>query len=255
MRKLAFFLLLWLPLVAFAQWPPESTGKLVNDYASVLSAAEVQQLEERLEAFSDSTSNQILIVITPSLDGNEVMYAAQQIGQVWGVGQKEFNNGVVILIKAHSASEDWGDVAIATGYGVESVLPDLFCQRIIDNRMLAALGEGDYYRAITQALDVIEPTLRGEYSYAQFRQQTNRDALMAVLPFVIFAVVLVVLCYRHYKKHPDQWRGGGTGGGIYFGGGGLGGWSGGSSFRGGSMGGFGGFGGGSFGGGGAHGRF
>ena len=239
------------PSPAQAQWMPERTNRLVNDYSGVLTEAQRGVLERRLVDFNDSTSNQVLIVINPTLGGDDENAVAQRIGQQWGVGQEEFDNGVVILIKSKTAEENWGAVAIATGYGVEGALPDLFCKRIVDDHMLSPLGEGDYYGALCAALDIIEPVLAGEYSYAQYSKDRRREGMITMGVFVLIFVIIIVVAYRDAKKHPDHWRGGGTGtGGFYYGGSG-------SSFHGSgrSGGSFGGFGGGSFGGGGASGRF
>ena len=240
---------------AQTEWLPAKSNRLVNDYSGILTAQQVQALEQRLVAFNDSTSNQVLIVITPTIEGNDEDAAAQRIGEAWGVGQAEFDNGVVILIKSKTEEEDWGAVAISTGYGVEGVLPDLFCKRIIDDRMLSPLGDGEYYDALTAALDVIEPVLAGEYNYDQYRKDERRKGMIALGILVLFFATVFVLLLIHAKRHPDQWKGGSSGmggSGFFYGGGssrggGFGGFSGG--------GGFGGFGGGSFGGGGASGRF
>ena len=235
-----------------AQWLPEKTNRLVNDYSGMLTPSQQSELEQRLVAFNDSTSNQILVIITPTIGGDDENAAAQRIGQAWGVGQQEFNNGVVILIKSKTEEENWGAVAISTGYGAEGALPDLFCKRIIDDHMLERLGDGEYYRAIVAALDIIEPVLAGEYSYAQYRKDERRKGLIALGVFVLFTTIVIVLMVVWAKKHPDQWNNSGTGGsGVYFGGFPSGGHHGGFS----GGGGFGGFGGGSFGGGGASGRF
>ena len=109
-----------------AQWLPEKTNRLVNDYSGMLTPSQQSELEQRLVAFNDSTSNQILVIITPTIGGDDENAAAQRIGQAWGVGQQEFNNGVVILIKSKTEEENWGAVAISTGYGAEGALPDLF---------------------------------------------------------------------------------------------------------------------------------
>lgn len=236
-------------------WMPEKTNRLVNDYSGILTEQQRTTLEQRLVAFNDTTSNQILVVITPTLGGDDENAVAQRIGQQWGVGQEEFNNGVVILIKSKTDDENWGAVAISTGYGVEGALPDLFCKRIIDDQMLSPLGDGDYYSALTEALDIIEPVLAGEYNYEQYRKDERREAMIGLGVLVFFFAIAIALVAIHAKKHPDQWKGGGAGmggGGFFYGGGGshrggFGGFSGG--------GGFGGFGGGSFGGGGASGRF
>ena len=250
-RLLLSLLWLWTAAAAQTGWRPERSSRLVNDYSGVFSPGELEALEQRLVAFGDSTSNQVAVVVTPTLGGDDEMAVAQRIGQEWGVGQAEFDNGVVVLIKSKTREENWGAVAIATGYGVEGALPDLFCKRIIDDQMLGPLGEGRYYRAVSQALDVMLPVLAGEYSYAQYRKDERRKALVGGGVALLVVAVLLVLIARHAKKHPEQWRnnGGRGGGGVFLGGmpGGMGG--------GGSWGGFGGFGGGSFGGGGASGRF
>ena len=254
-NKIVLIFLL-LPLTAQAEWLPEKSNRLVNDYSQILNATDRETLEQRLLAFNDSTSNQILIVITPTLEGDDENAVAQRIGQRWGVGQQEFNNGVVILIKSKTEDENWGAVAISTGYGVEGDLPDLFCKRIIDDHMLSPLGDGNYYRALTAALDIIEPVLAGEYSYDQYRKDERRKGMIALGLFGFFFTVIIVLAIIHYKKHPDQWKSGGAGmggGGLFYGGGGSHHSGNFGSFGGG--GGFGGFGGGSFGGGGASGRF
>jgi uncharacterized protein len=254
LRHIVLLLLLALPLAAGAQWLPEKSDRLVNDYSGMLSAEQQQTLERRLVAFDDSTSNQILVVITPTLGGDDENAVAQRIGQRWGVGQEEFDNGVVILIKSKTDEENWGAVAIATGYGLEGALPDVFCKHIVDDCMLGPLGEGDYYGALTSALDVIEAVARGEYSYEQYRKDERREGFIALGVFVLFIGIIIVLVAIDAKRHPEHWKGGGTGsgGGFFYGGGGS---SWGGSSWGGRSGGFGGFGGGHFGGGGASGRF
>lgn len=261
--------LLWTAAAAQGRWCPEPTGRLVNDYSGMMTSEEVRLLEARLVAFDDSTSNQVLVVIIPDLHDCEIMDLGTRIGTTWGVGQKKWKNGVVILIKSRDMADedDYGDAAIVTGYGLEGALPDLFCKRIIDDKMLEPLGEGHYYEAISAALDVIEPVCRGEYSYERYQQDDRRGVLLGLGVTLLLIVAALLIANRYNKNHPG---GGSSGGGDNFtdsdsgrrngpfiwggipsagiGSGGFGGF-------GRSSGGFGGFGGGSFGGGGSHGRF
>jgi uncharacterized protein len=261
LSKLVFFALLLLAIPANAQtgWMPEKTNKLVNDYSNILTNQQREEMEQRLEAFSDSTSNQILILITPTLGGDEENALAQRIGQTWGVGQKGFDNGVVILVKTKTPEENFGAVAIAVGYGLEGVLPDLACKHIINDTMIPFMREGDYYQALTKALNLIQPLACGEFSYKDYRAQGGDEGDGFIgLGILVGAIGLMwYYIHRYNKKHPNQ--GGGKGGGYSGGGGGifLGGLGSSHSSHGGGhhSGGFGGFGGGSFGGGGASGRF
>lgn len=260
-RLLAFIGILLaatLSLSAQTEWTPSPSRQLVNDYAGMLNAEQRQSLEQRLIAFDDSTSNQILIVITSSLHGDEIKAVGQRIGEKWGVGHGEFSNGVVILIKSKSEEEPDGEVAIITGYGLEGALPDIFCKHIIDDQMIEPLSEGDYYEAIVGALSVIEPVAAGEYSYAQYQKEERREDIIALAIF-LFCIAISVALAIYAKNHPDKFNGNGNhntggGGGTYWMGGprGMGGLGG---FGGFSSGGFGGFGGGHFGGGGASGKF
>ena len=197
------FLLPIFGLSAQELWCPEPTNRLVNDYSGMLTAEQQEALESRLVAFDDSTSNQILVIITPSLHGCEIMELGTRIGTTWGVGQKDLKNGLVILIKSKTEEEPYGDVALVPGYGLEGALPDAFCKHIIDDEMIGPLGEGDYYTALVQALDVIEPVCRGEYSYADYKKE-DRAALFALLGFMLLMVVILVLAHRYNKKHPGS---------------------------------------------------
>lgn len=259
MKRVLFILLLSFFSIQFlsaqAEWTPAKNNRLLNDYVGVLSNEQKEELEQRLLAFNDSTSTQIAVVIIDNLHGDDILNMAQRIGESWGVGQEEFSNGLVLLIKARSEFENYGEVAIATGYGLEAAFPDVFCGRIIQDYMVGYLQDGDFYRAISSALDIIEPVASGEYSYAQFKKSERREIIFGVGSFLLLVVVLIIWSIRYNKKHPGSF-GGGSGhrpsghGDI---------WVGGAPFgsRGsfGSSGGFGGFGGGSFGGGGARGRF
>lgn len=260
-RKLLILCFLLLPCLVWAEgWNPSPTKRLVNDYSGMLSPTQRTELERRLVAFDDSTSNQILIIITPTLGGDEIIEAGTRIASAWGVGDEKLDNGVLILIKSKTDEEPFGDVAILPGYGLEGALPDIFCKKIIDDKMISPLGEGNYYDALCEALDVIEPVCRGEYSYERYKKD-DRSAMFVLVGFFILVFVIVILAGQWDQKKggkDDDGNDGARGGhGPIFWGTPFGGSSGGFGSRSGgfSGGGFGGFGGGSFGGGGAHGRF
>lgn len=263
MRKCLVLWLLLLPVCLQAQqWNPSPTKQLVNDYSHMLTTDQRLKLEQRLVAFDDSTSNQILVIITPTLGGEEIMAAGTRVATAWGVGQAEHDNGVLILIKSKTDEEPWGDVAILPGYGLEGALPDIFCKRIIDDEMIGPLGDGNYYEALCAALDVIEPVCLGEYDYERYKKE-ERASVWVMLGVIIIVVVTLVLVDAANRKNGGNGDGSGSDNGTgssrgpVFWGTPLGGFgrSSGGFGSGGSSGGFGGFGGGSFGGGGAHGRF
>ena len=131
--------------LAVAQVPARpQPQRLVNDLADVFSSAQEQRMEQALVAFADSTSNQIAVVTVSELYGMDKAQLAFQIGEQWGVGQSKFDNGVVILVKP-KVGNSRGEVFIATGYGLEGVLTDALCRRIIEERMIPAFRAEDYF--------------------------------------------------------------------------------------------------------------
>src|ERR1041385_3920743 len=107
MKYLHIILFFFFSAIGFSQVngiPPKPVpSRLVNNlsqqFPDFLSASEEQALENKLEKFSNETSNQVVIVITDDLGGNDINTYATRIGMNWGVGQNKFDNGVVIVIK------------------------------------------------------------------------------------------------------------------------------------------------------------
>ena len=186
------------------------TGRAVNDYSAILSDAQRDTLEHRLRSFCDSTTNQIVVIITPTLYGEEIKALGTQIGHEWGVGQKDLDNGLIIIIKSKTAKEPDGEVAILTGYGLEGILPDAFCKYIIDEKMVSELADGHYYEALVAALEIIEPTCRGEYSYEELQKEDTRNALIGGGVLLTF---IVIICLLDRKIRKDRSRG--SEGGCY----------------------------------------
>ena len=121
--------------------------RLVNDFAGILTSDEIQNLEQKLVIFNDSTSTQIVVVIVKSLNGYDYNEFAYKIGQAWGVGQKGKNNGAVLLVKPKYPNEK-GEACIQTGYGLEGVIPDALAKRIVTNEMIPNFKAGNYYAGV-----------------------------------------------------------------------------------------------------------
>lgn len=223
--------------------------KLVNNLSAyqILSQDQIDALETKLDAFANSTSNQIAIVIIDSLYDNDPAEFATELGEEWQIGQKKFDNGVVILIVPPSHQ-----IFIAPGYGLEGAIPDATCEQIVQTEMRPNFKKGDYYTGLNNAVDVIIGLAKGEYNSSDYAKKANQGSKGVGLIFALIILLVVFVFSR---------RGGGKGGmtiggpGIFFWGGGLGGFGGGGGSGFGGGGGFGGFGGGGFGGGGAGGSW
>ena len=252
MKKLVLFFFCF-SCILFAQSIPEKPypEKLVNDFAAFFSVAEQQALESKLRDFARNTTTQIVIVTVPSLDGYDVGDFTIRLAQKWGVGQKGKDNGVVLLIKPKTEHEA-GKFFIATGYGLEEVIPDAIAKRIIEQEILPRFREGQHYKGVEAALDILMGLAEGKFTPQQYIEQSDPSWLTIFFTFliIIFFVLLFSRISANRRKsigHSLPFWTAMTMGSF------IGRSS--SGFRGFSSGGFGGFGGGGFGGGGSGGSW
>lgn len=254
-KQLATILLLVISIsTVFGQIEKElpakpSPPRLVVDYTNTLAADQQEALERKLVTFDDSSSSQIAVVIIETTGDRDISDYAVALGRAWGIGNKEFNNGVLLLV-AKSDRKIW----IATGYGLEGALPDAIAKSIIDNDITPNFRESDFYRGLDEGTNAIISAIAGEYTApADYHKRKKKDAPPIVIIIIIIFLILGFIRRGggggHYHRRGYN-SSGGPGGIWFFPSGG------GSSFGGGSSGGgFGGFGGGSFGGGGAGGSW
>lgn len=233
--------------------------RLVNDLAGVLSKSEVEALEHKLKTFSDTTSNQIVFVSLTDLKGYQPYEVAYQIGDDWGVGQKEFDNGVVILFKPKTNSSK-GEIFIAIGSGLEGAIPDGTTKMIIEREMIPQFKNGNIFNGIDAGSTVLMALASGEYSTDEYANKRGQGA-GSFVPFIFFFFLILFFIIRRAVRAREY----GIGRDVPFwtamllasssrsNSGSWGSFGSGSSGFGG--GGFGGFGGGSFGGGGAGGSW
>lgn len=276
-KLLSLFALFFVVSLMSAQIPPVPVPpRLVNDFVGVLQPRQLNELEHRLVAFNDTTSNMICVVIVDDMGDYSEQEFAYEIGDKWGVRSRTAGkrNGVVMLVKVKRNERDFGAAYIATGYDLEAVLPDAFCKNVADNKMIPRFKEGDYYQGIVDALDIIQPIVAGEITIKEYEDRQRAEALRGLgifLGFIVLFLVILIILDRKNRKNGGNGTGRKSGGkdvwkwillGSLLGSGrgnSSGGSGGGGSRGSGSSGGFGGFGGfgssGGFGGGGGGGRW
>lgn len=243
----------------------------VHDFKGSLPASDEARLNTNFKNFRASTSNEIVLIAPDTLCGLDVWDYGVKIGNNWSVGQEDFDNGLVIVYKAKTNSSR-GQIAVATGRGLEGAVPDGAAKLIIDQEMIPLFKKGQIAQGINKGVAVFEDLIKEEYNFSDYKNRNKAKDYAIYGPLIIFVLFILfwfiqVGYYARTNKisfrkamvimsntkgtHTGKWRGfrGGTGGfGGYHGGGGFGGGSSGGS-------GFGGFGGGSFGGGGASGSW
>ncbi|MHC1705480.1 MAG: YgcG family protein [Tenuifilaceae bacterium] len=234
---------------------PMDPPRLVNDFVGLLNQNEAAGLEGKLRNYNDTTSTQIYIVIVNDLLGYDKSDFAFRLGEKWGIGQKNKNNGALILVKPKVGNEK-GEAFIAIGYGLEDVIPDITANHIVDLEMIPLFKQNQFYQGLDVATSTIIDLAAGKFTADQYNKGGESSG-GGVIIFIIIIIVLSLI-FGGNSKGKGKTLGSNLPFWLALGmlssgsrGGGFGGFSSGS----GGFGGFGGGGGGSFGGGGAGGSW
>jgi len=248
-RRLCVILVLVVSLRLWAdEVIPPPPAVYFNDYAGVVSAGTAAQLNQTLENFERQSSDQILVAIYPKMQSDSSIddYTVR-VARSWQVGQKGKNNGAVLFVFVQDHK-----MFLEVGYGLEGVLPDALCKRIIDEEITPRFKAGDFDGGLTAGVQAILAAVKGEYQGNGTTAAEQRPGTYGhhgggdVISTIILILLVIAFVYFRFFLLPF--------GGIFYSGGG---WSGGGSSSGGGGFGGGGFsgGGGSFGGGGAGGSW
>jgi len=226
---------------------PTQIKKYVVDETNTLTGDQTNILLKKLVDFEKATSNQIILYIIPSLNGEPIEMVSIKIAETNKIGKKDKNNGVLLLI-----SKEDKKIRIEVGYGLEGALTDAISSSIIRNEIAPSFRNGNYFEGVTKGLDAIILATKNEYKNTD--KNSSSDSLCFGVPIFIFIIfgfiffsIFISIIRGIFGFGRKNYPGRGSGSGFW---GGFG--SGGSGGSGGSFGGFSG-GGGSFGGGGASG--
>ncbi len=168
---------------------PELWGQRVHDEAHALQQSTVDQLEKGLKVYEDSTSNQIAILIIPSLDGDVLEQYSLRVAEKWKLGQKEKDNGALLLIAV-----DDHKMRIEVGQGLEGVLTDALSNRIIRNEIAPAFRRGDFDAGVIAGISGMQKAIGGEYLNDE---QASSDHIWIAfgIGFGLFCIVVLIVTF------------------------------------------------------------
>lgn len=167
MKKI-FLPLMALPLIAAAPIFPDRAGRGVVDEANVLPDAEEAALNEKVVAWEKKTHHQLAVVTVPDMQGNDIKDYANQMFRSYGLGRKEQNDGVLLLLAMKERK-----VRIEVGYGLEDQLPDGTTFLIIKEAIVPELKSGDVVGAMNIGVDNIIANVKPEDPAAPAKKGGN----------------------------------------------------------------------------------
>ncbi|MBP7769803.1 MAG: TPM domain-containing protein [Aliarcobacter sp.] len=186
MKKILLILIFVLSFLNadITQYFPKLDGRVV-DNANILSSTTINNLSAILKNHEDETSNQIVVVTLKSLNGYEIADFTYQLGRFWKIGQKDLNNGVILLV-----SQEDRKIRIEVGYGLEGALTDKISYEIINYSIRPKFRQEQYDAGITNAVNEIIEAIKGEYKSKDKVLQEDMQG-NEIIAFIFFGIIFL----------------------------------------------------------------
>lgn len=188
--------------MTYAYVSPGAPSGFVNDFAQVLSEETESTLNETLQAFAASTTNEIVVVTVPTIGDEYIEQYAVKLFEEWGIGSQEEDNGVLLLLAITDRQ-----MRIEVGYGLEGAVPDSVAQRVISNEMVPLLAQGDYDTAVAQGVGAVIEATRGEYQATATVPDVS-GLLDIAFPLFIFGSFVLQWVGAMLARTKSWWLGG-----------------------------------------------
>jgi uncharacterized protein len=135
---------------------PALSGRVI-DQTGVLQPGPRQALEAKLEALERERGSQVVVLVVPSTQPEDIAAYAQRVGDSWKIGRREVGDGLLIVVAVNDRR-----VNIQVAKALEGAIPDLAARQIISNQIAPAFRAGDYAGGLAAAVDQISARIGGE---------------------------------------------------------------------------------------------
>lgn len=182
---------------------PSDDKELVFDKANFIPDGYERQLNKKLVEFGRSTSNQFVVIAVDDLCGWSLNQYSYKLGDKWGLGQEDEDNGLILLIKPKN-SNGKGEVYIAPGRGLEGAIPDLLAHRIIQNDIIPEFKKGNYQQGIDAGINKLMAIAKGEYNEEVEIASDGGSEFMVFLLILLVIIGLVIFStYTRVRNYAE----------------------------------------------------
>ncbi|WP_367847967.1 YgcG family protein [Rhodoferax sp. WC2427] len=188
---LRLFVACWLALLALASHGqsvlpvPALTGHVI-DTTATFSAAQLQALEAKLTAFEASTGAQVVVLMVPTTQPEDIASYANRVGNTWKIGRKEVGDGLILLVAKNDRK-----LRIEVAKTLEGAIPDLAASNIINEAITPRFKQGDFAGGVDAGVGQIMALVKGEAlpaPKARAAQPAEGFDWQELLIFAVFAV-------------------------------------------------------------------
>ena len=171
--------------------PLPAVGSLVSNPDGILSETAVQQINSTCLSLYRQTDVELAVVAIQDMNGYEAADFAQRLFMHWGIGDKQRNTGVLILLATDSR-----DIRIQTGGGVEGLLPDATCDRILGENMVPYLSNDQWDEGLLAGAQAIKEVLSSPEAQAELLlgfTPADTELSDAICVYLMIACCILIL--------------------------------------------------------------
>ena len=153
-------LVLFAPFLATAQsglQPIPALSARVIDITGTLDPQQRQGLENKLSAFEKAKGSQIVVLLVPTTQPEDIVAYAQRVGDLWKIGRNDIGDGLLLLVAKNDRT-----VRISTTKTLEGAIPDLAARQVIDSAITPRFRDNDFAGGLNAGIDQITALISGE---------------------------------------------------------------------------------------------
>lgn len=169
--------------------------RYVSNPDGILSVQTVNSIDSILYALEQKTGIETLVVAVNEIEGGDCFEFALQLGKQNGVGKKETNNGLVILLVTQERC-----IQFVTGYGLEGILPDAICRRIQTQHMNSYFGKADWDTGMLAGIRAVNSYLRNYHDGTENGKRPTGFSASDYYPFIFAGIIFIVFFIFAYKN-------------------------------------------------------
>ena len=152
--------------LAQAQLAVPALSAHVVDTTGTLAPAQREQLNARLAAFEKTSGSQVVVLLVPTTQPEDIASYANRVGNTWKIGRREVGDGLLLIVALQDRK-----VRIEVAKSLEGAIPDLAAKRIIDSAITPRFKQGDYAGGLDAGVTQIMALIKGEALPAPEKQQ------------------------------------------------------------------------------------
>ncbi|MEZ5041242.1 MAG: TPM domain-containing protein [Saprospiraceae bacterium] len=175
--------------------PKQSGGGYVSDPTNIISFEERQQLNQLISNLEGNSTAQMAVVVLPSIGQQVPKDFATSLFNKWGIGQKENDNGLLLLVVMDQRRSE-----IETGYGLEGVLPDIICYRVLLDELVPQFQKGAYGNGLIRTVVRIKQLLEDPVALEEIRAQESGPPVKYLfglrLPVPVYWYIIIAVLFH-----------------------------------------------------------